>query len=328
MTGDRRTSSHRWLPSAPLDASRAQPFHIETDRAVRHLFGVPFVEGLHEHVATRFAVGAEGLRLFSCGYWDNSVKCSHLTDGRTLQSLRTHSDVVTCLALSEDGGTLVTGSRDTTLMVWPLVGGAKGGAQLQLPEKPRHRLHGHDDEVMCVSVSSELDTAFSGSRDGSAIVYTLRSGQYVRSILQPAGYGVDLVALSGHGTVLLYSNADTSLHAFTINHRHAQQPLASIHAEERLNALTFNASGTMLLTAGAKGIVMLRRPDDLSLIHLLSASSTGGPAAPLCSLTLTADEQFVLAGTQRGNLLIWGLTTKVIARNFLETLDRTLGLSF
>eukprot|EP00966_Prymnesium_polylepis_P274160 6333561-Prymnesium_polylepis.2 len=134
--------------------------------------------------------------------------------------------------------------------------------------------------------------------------------------------------MSGHGAVLLYSLADTSLHAFTINQRHAQPPLASVLADERLNALAFNASATLLLTAGDKGIVILRRPNDLSIIHQLSAFSEGGPAAPIRSLVLTADEQFVLAGTQRGNLLIWGLTTKVIARNFLETLDRTLGLSF
>lgn len=85
--------------------------------------------------APRFAVGGEGPRLFSCGYWDNSIKCS-LLDGRggqTYQTVHAHSDVVTCLALAEDGSTLLSGSRDTTLMVWNLLGGGKG----LMPEKPR-----------------------------------------------------------------------------------------------------------------------------------------------------------------------------------------------
>ena len=58
--------------------------------------------------------------------------------------------------------------------------------------------------------------------------------------------------------------------------------------------------------------------------------SSGGvePSAPLRSLALAADEQFVIAGTQRGSLLVWGLTSRAIARNIMEQLDRTLGLSF
>lgn len=179
-----------------------------------------------------------------------------------------------------------------------------------------------------MSLSSELDTVVSGSRDGSAIVYTLRSGQYIRSLPQPLGHAVELVALSIGGLVLLYSSADTSLHAFTINHRLAQPPLASVVASERINALIFNASGTLALCAVERGCVILRRPHDLSCLHQLSAGSENGVAGPLRSLALSADEQFVLAGSQRGSLLVWGLTTRVIARNFLETLDRTLGFAF
>ncbi|KAL3922107.1 MAG: hypothetical protein SGPRY_004679 [Prymnesium sp.] len=201
VSSDRRASSHRWLPYGPLDATPAQPFHIDTERPSRHIFGVPLAEGpfqlcgmfvlfvalafpsrfcdallpnrlshrgfqVLDLPAPRFAVGGEGPRLFSCGYWDNSIKCS-LLDGRggqTYQTVHAHSDVVTCLALAEDGSTLLSGSRDTTLM-------------LTYSPMRRHRLHGHDDEVLCVCLSSSLDLATSGSRDGSAILYTLRSGQ-------------------------------------------------------------------------------------------------------------------------------------------------------
>ena len=48
----------------------------------------------------------------------------------------------------------------------------------------------------------------------------------------------------------------------------------------------------------------------------------------LRSLALTADEQFVLAGTEHGTLLVWGSPTQAIAINIMAQLDRTLGLSF
>lgn len=73
--------------------------------------------------------------------------------------------------------------------------------------------------------------------------------------------------------------------------------------------------------------VVLRRAVDLRVLHRL-AGGGGGSAVPLHCLALTADEQFVLAGSQSGHLLIWGVPAQAIARNLLDSLDRTLGLSF
>ena len=126
----------------------------------------------------RFALSGDGRFLFSCGYYDRSVRCSATADGRTAQVLRAHADVVSCLSLADGGAYLVTGSRDTSLMVWRVAaaggggrggGGGAGGAP-SICERPLHILHGHDDEVVCVAASSELNTIVSGSRDGTAIV--------------------------------------------------------------------------------------------------------------------------------------------------------------
>ena len=55
-----------------------------------------------------------------CGFWDNSVKCYSLEANcaRLLQTIHTHTDVVTCLAISPDNTLLVTGSNDSTVMIW------------------------------------------------------------------------------------------------------------------------------------------------------------------------------------------------------------------
>ena len=98
VAADRHVSSHRWLPHAPLEAGTAPPFHIDPARALRLGFGVPFA-GDQRHATTRFAASSDGRLLYSCGYWDHSLKATQLTDGRSAQSLRAHTDVVRCLCL-------------------------------------------------------------------------------------------------------------------------------------------------------------------------------------------------------------------------------------
>ena len=78
---DRRTSTVKWQQGVGL---LEPPGRVATDVFIgsaanerRPIFGVPFVEGLLEHPATRFAVSADGRHLFSCGYWDRSVRCSN-----------------------------------------------------------------------------------------------------------------------------------------------------------------------------------------------------------------------------------------------------------
>ena len=43
------------------------------------------------------AASGDGRLLYSCGYWDHSLKVTQLADGRSLQSVRAHTDVVTCV---------------------------------------------------------------------------------------------------------------------------------------------------------------------------------------------------------------------------------------
>jgi hypothetical protein len=174
------------------------------------------VEGVEVWPAL-FAVSPDGRMLYSCGHWDNSFKVTSIDErsgkpGKCVQSLSQHQDVVTCLAVSEDGSVLVTGSSDTSVMVWQLLrdrptmiaaghihvgnsgdgktGGAADGTGVGtsaqygtvLPS-PRYTFHGHDDAVRCVACSTDHDLVVSAGDDGTAIVHSLRSGHYVRSIL-------------------------------------------------------------------------------------------------------------------------------------------------
>jgi len=118
--------------------------------------------------------------MISCGYWDNSFKVLSVDGKQLLQSVNQHRGTVTCLAVGLDGTTLVTGSRDTTLMVWTLSGNTdRGNKAPPVLVPPRLTLFGHDDEVSAVAVNCELDVVVSGGNDGSVLPHVHDQRAYV-----------------------------------------------------------------------------------------------------------------------------------------------------
>jgi len=74
------------------------------------------------------------------------------------------ADLVTCVALDQCGSFLITGSRDTTCVVWDVshLGTSSSSGVLMTP-RPVQTLYGHDKSVTCVGIMTELDMAVSGS---------------------------------------------------------------------------------------------------------------------------------------------------------------------
>jgi WD40 repeat protein len=126
---DRTFAAHRWITpnssaagsftftSSP--ASPALPFAIDGDSLPPRRVAAPLAGSItQERMGRCFAVLPDARLLLSCGHWDHSLRCTAVAEGAAVQTLRQHKDVVTCLALAAAGEVLVTGSRDTTLMVW------------------------------------------------------------------------------------------------------------------------------------------------------------------------------------------------------------------
>lgn len=109
-----------------------------------------------------------------------------------MQSVLVHQDLITSLAVSPDGSVVVTGSRDTTVVVLdtrPVA--ATSGLRLRgrppppLREQPRHQLAGHRDTVTAVAVSRELDLVVSGDAQGCVLLHSLSRGVVVTSVSLP-----------------------------------------------------------------------------------------------------------------------------------------------
>ena len=95
----------------------------------------------------------------------------------------------------------MSGSKDTTSIIWEIFpghsptmatlhstgsstsGSGSGSSTGDHPNpRPIQVLSGHDKSISCVALSTELDMDVSGSEDGTVNVYTIKEGQYIRTL--------------------------------------------------------------------------------------------------------------------------------------------------
>ncbi|KAK1300212.1 hypothetical protein QJS10_CPB13g00240 [Acorus calamus] len=295
-------------------------FGIGSDVLTRKV-GIPLAENIElgAQCFTTLQTPNENFMVL-CGNWENSFQVISLNDGRMVQNIRQHKDVVSCLAVSSDGSVLATGSYDTTVMVWEVSHARMTekrfrNAQSELPrrdyvivENPVHILCGHDDIITCLYVSVELDIVISGSRDGTCIFHTLRDGKYVRSIRHPSNGPLSRLAASQHGRVVFYADNDLSLHMHSINGKH----IVTSESNGRINCVAISSCGEFLVCAGDHGHIFLRSMHSLDIVKRYD-----GVGKIITSLTVTPEECF-LAGTKDGNLLIYSIENPQLRRGSLQ----------
>uniref|UniRef100_A0AAQ5ZZH5 Neurobeachin-like protein 2 n=1 Tax=Amphiprion ocellaris TaxID=80972 RepID=A0AAQ5ZZH5_AMPOC len=299
--------THGWLP---YNKNISNYFTFIKDPTVsntktqRFLSG-PFAPGV-DVAAGLFVVSHDGKLLFSGGHWDNSLRVTSLVKGKTVGQHIRHMDIVTCLSTDHCGIHLISGSRDTTCMVWQVL--QQGGAPVGLYPKPIQVLYGHTDEVVSVSISTELDMAVSGSRDGTVIIHTVRRGQYMRCLRPPCDSSLPLsilhLAVSWEGHLLVHTCLEgkatlkdkNALHLYSVNGKH----LCSEPLKEQVTDMC--VSGEYVVIGSEQGYLSIRDLYSLSL-----CSEPMAMRVPVRCVSVTKEQSHVLVGLQDGKLIIVGV---------------------
>ncbi|XP_072180695.1 neurobeachin-like protein 1 [Diadema setosum] len=310
--------THSWLP---YDRHILNYFTFDRDSTLlspktRKLVSGPFAPGLS--ITSRLFVATHDARLlFVGGHWDNSLRVFNLkSSGRLVGHVTRHMGVVTCVALDSCGMQLITGSRDTTCMVWEVT--YQNGMASGINNKPVQTLYGHDDEVTCVALSSQLDMAVSASKDGTIIVNTILKGHYVRTLRPPcdpnAPLSIPCLAISEEGQIIV----------------HLRQPAASKHMQDHCSLQLYSINGKhlttettvgyltdmevvddFLLTADSRGYLCFRKIFELKVITTMRLQ------LPIHCLSVVPTKSHVLAGLRDGKLIIVSIDRPPEARKLL-----------
>ncbi|XP_075820546.1 neurobeachin-like protein 2 isoform X1 [Microtus pennsylvanicus] len=297
--------THSWLP---YDRNINNYFTFSKDPSMgnpkmQKLLSGPWVQGSGIS-GQALAVAPDGKLLFSGGHWDGSLRVTGLPRGKLLNQLNQHLDIVTCLALDTCGIYLISGSRDTTCMVWRLL--QQGGLSVGLAPKPVQVLYGHEAAVSCVAISTELDMAVSGSEDGTVIIHTVRRGQFVAALRPPGATlpgPISHLALGSEGQIVVQSCAcerpgaqvTYSLHLYSVNGRLR----ASLPLPEQPTALTVAGDFVLLGTIQCS----------LHIFHLNKLQPAVSPLpmkVPVRSVSVTKERSHVLVGLEDGKLIVVG----------------------
>ncbi|KAF8233255.1 beach-domain-containing protein [Tricholoma matsutake] len=207
---------------------------------------------LHPHEQVEWRSGGRELRV--------------VVDQRVVQVIE---DAFCNCATFADPQCLVTGSSDYTVRLWRITRDNPAFHNSAMHLTLSHIMRIHTQEVTCITASRIWSIALSGSKDGSAALWDLNRGVYVRSIWHGKGEepaAVNLVAINeSTGYIATCSQLKLCLH--TINARlMASLDLAMTPSFSRLvptiTALAFHereySHRGVIATGGPDGSITLR----------------------------------------------------------------------
>ncbi|KAJ6588193.1 beach-domain-containing protein [Mycena capillaripes] len=190
-----------------------------------------------------------------------------------------------CAAFA-DSGNLVTGCSDYTVRLWKITRGSQNSNAVRLGLS--HIMRIHTDDVVSITASRAWSVVLSGSKDGSAALWDLNRGIYIRSIWHgDAGEisAVHLVAVNeSTGYIATCSRAKLCLH--TINGR----------------AMAVLDLSTPSPTEGIPPLITALAFHEREYSHL-GVLATGGSDGTITLRTWTTD------GTPEGEAAVWEFLT-------------------
>lgn len=194
-------------------------------------------------------------------------------DGTLVRKFEGHADALYALALSPDGGTLVTGGYDQGIRFWSIADG-----------KEMRQLKGHNGGVFGLSFRPDGKVLASASADRTVKLWEVATGKRLDTLSQPLKEQ-NTVAFAPDGKTLVAGGADSRIRVWTVTAsalEGSNKILATRFAHEgTILNLAFSSDGKTLVSAASDRTVKLWDVATLTELHLLDKQPDWSPALAL-----------------------------------------------
>ena len=213
----------------------------------------------------------------------------HATRTRTFSG---HADRVNSVVYSPDGQTALSGSDDTTLILWDVSSG-----------QPQRSFIGHTATVNSVAFSPDGTLALSGSADNTLILWDVAGGQALRTFTGHTDV-VNGVAFSPDGALALSGSNDNTLILWDVSSGTALHTLSGHYKD--VNSVAFSPDGTTALSGSADQTLILW---DVASGQSIRRFIRQGLQGTVYSVAFSPDGTLALSGAGNTNLFLWDVGT-------------------
>jgi|GEM_PF-467750 len=261
--------------------------------------------------ALTLALNPDGTRLASAGR-DGVIRIANANNGRSMNSIRAHNDVVEAVSYSPDGTRLASAGRDGIAIVWDAA-----------TTQEIARFRNHSGTIWDLAFSPDGTRVATAGQDGSVKVWDAASGQEYFSLRASFGEalaveydpGGRLIAAGYSGKVIVLWDALTG------------RQLATLRGHTNgLQTLAFSPDGFWLASSGDDGQIFLwdmqSEPLGARQGPLIDRGDT------LFGVAFSPDGRYLLAGGADGIASLWDLETDTVIKHLYGHQDRIYGVAF
>jgi WD40 repeat protein len=216
----------------------------------------------------------------------NAVTVWDVAAGNPVRTLVGHTDLVTALAVSQDGRTLATGSQDGSVRVWDVGTG-----------KERRLLRGHSETIHSVAVSNDGTVAVSTSEDNTVRIWDVAAGQARHVLTGLSMQFVGPVAISDDMTTVAAGDSDYQLRVWDVTSGNVVRTW-TFTASKLTHSLVLSRDGRTLASRHSDGVRVLDVPSGSAFEVPTQASAS--------AVTLRGGSTLVL-GESSGRISLWDL---------------------
>lgn len=241
------------------------------------------------------------------GGWEGEIRILDFA-GKTVGSLKGHTEQIESLSLSKDGKIIASSSEDASAKLWDIAGGKEGVA-----------FKGHTKPILAVALSPDGKKAATASDDGSVKLWDIADGKDLATIKSEVvetkvdpktkkedkktvpGRAFTSLAFSPDGKTLVAGNLDGEIRFIDAENN---KEVAVQKAHGGIWAIAFSPDGKKIATGGWDQLIKIWDPAGKELSTIKAHDRT------VTTLAFSPDSQFLASGGFDQLIKIWPANKK------------------